>query len=118
MNICVKLPIRAVSVSNIREHWSVRAKRTKAHRHTATTMLMMVANGLALAGPVVVTLNRSSPRKLDDDNLRGALKAVRDGVADWLGVVDNDPRVTWEYKQQTGKPKEHAVFVTVNDVIR
>jgi hypothetical protein len=37
---------------------------------------------------------------LDDDNLRGALKAVRDAVTDALGLrTDADERVQWHYAQ-------------------
>jgi hypothetical protein len=53
----------------------------------------------------VIRLTRvTAPRGkiLDDDNLRGCLKAVRDGVADWLGINDNDPRVSWHYAQRNG----------------
>ena len=60
-----------------------------------------------------IVLTRISPRRFDDDNLRAAFKAVRDGVADWLGVADNDPRVTWQYRQERGQPKQHAVRIEV-----
>jgi hypothetical protein len=61
--------------------------------------------GLTLAGGVVVTLTRLAPsRGLDDDNLAASLKAVRDGVADALGLAeDRDPRVTWRYAQANGR---------------
>jgi hypothetical protein len=62
---------------------------------------------------MVVRLTRIAPRQLDDDNLRGSLKAARDGVADWLGVPDNDPRIRWDYAQEKGKPKTYAVRVDV-----
>jgi hypothetical protein len=39
---------------------------------------------------------------MDGDNSIGSLKAVRDGVADALGIDDGDPRLTWEYRQETG----------------
>ena len=61
--------------------------------------------------PVVITLTRVSPRELDDDNLRPALKSARDGIADWLQVDDRDPRVKWEYAQERGKPKGVRVEV-------
>lgn len=50
--------------------------------------------------PVVVTLVRCSPRLLDDDNAVGAMKAVRDEVAAWLGVDDRDPRVRFVVEQE------------------
>jgi hypothetical protein len=49
--------------------------------------------------PVVVTLTRIAPRRLDSDNLQGGCKAARDEVAAWLGVDDADPRVEWRYEQ-------------------
>jgi hypothetical protein len=53
--------------------------------------------------PVVVKLTRIGQKRLDDDNLRMALKAVRDCVAAWLGLRDDsDPRVRWEYDQRPG----------------
>lgn len=61
--------------------------------------------------PCVVRLTRLSPGTLDDDNLRGALKAVRDGVADRLGVDDRDPRVTWEYAQERFKGLKGVVLL-------
>lgn len=51
-------------------------------------------------GVYVVKLTRERGprgRRLDDDNLRAGMKAVRDGVADALGVDDGSDRVRWEY---------------------
>lgn len=54
--------------------------------------------------PCTVLLTRVGPSNgLDDDNLRGALKGVRDAVAEWLRIDDRDPRVTWQYDQRRGK---------------
>lgn len=64
--------------------------------------------------PVVVTLTRVAPRALDDDNLAYSFKAIRDGVADGLGVRDNDPRVSWRYEQRkSAKGVAPAVLITV-----
>ena len=57
----------------------------------------------------VVRLTRISPRLLDSDNLEGALKAVRDGVADGLGINDRDPRVRYVVDQEQGLPGEFSV---------
>ena len=95
----VHLPIATVSESNRRDHWQVKRKRAKAQRQMAAALVPRF--GL----PCVVTLTRVSPRELDDDNLRGALKAVRDGVADRLGIDDRDPRVEWRYAQRKGAVK-------------
>lgn len=51
-----------------------------------------------------VLLTRIAPGKFDDDNLRAAFKAIRDGVADALGFKDDsDPRLHWEYAQEKGR---------------
>jgi hypothetical protein len=108
------LPIRTVSESNGREHWAKKAKRVKCHRTAAhLAVFATAARGRTL--PVNVTLTRIAPRALDDDNLRGALKAVRDGVSDALGVDDRDPRVTWLYSQKRGRAREYAVAI---DIVR
>lgn len=105
--------LKTVASVNAREHWSIRARRTKAERTAA--LLMLRANSPTVpSGRVVVTLTRvAGPqgRALDDDNLRSALKAARDGVADWLGCNDNDPRVKWEYAQE--KAKRWAVKIEI-----
>lgn len=53
-----------------------------------------------LGGRLAVTLTRVSPRKCDGDNLQGALKHVRDQVAQELGLDDGDARLTWLYQQE------------------
>jgi crossover junction endodeoxyribonuclease RusA len=95
--IVVTLPIATVSEANQREHWATKARRVKSHRQIARLMCPY------LPPPLVVTLTRIAPRSLDDDNLCAAMKATRDGIADRLGVTDNDPRVVWRYAQQRGR---------------
>jgi len=77
--------------------WSLALSRAKRH------------------APCVVRLTRVAPgtRPLDDDNLRGALKNVRDAVAKWLGIDDGDSRVTYAYKQERGP---WGVRIEVNEV--
>jgi crossover junction endodeoxyribonuclease RusA len=101
-----ELPIRIESVANKREHWGKKAARTKLHRFAA---LAIQPHPL----PCVVTLIRVAPRQLDDDNLASGFKALRDGIADRLGVKDNDPRVQWKYAQVRGKAKEYAARVRI-----
>jgi hypothetical protein len=68
------------------------------------------------SGAVAITLTRIAPRVLDTDNLASGLKAVRDGVADALGVNDGSSRLTWRYAQERGKPREYAVRVEIQAV--
>ncbi len=97
--LCIPLPLKIVSVANLREHWRTRAGRAKLHRATTAALLR---SHRPPPLPITIVLTRVSARQLDDDNCVAAFKAVRDGVADWLGVPDNDPRVTWEYGQRKG----------------
>ena len=53
--------------------------------------------------PATVTFIRRSARVMDDDNLRMAMKAIRDTIAELLGVDDGDPSVRWEYAQEPGR---------------
>lgn len=102
--VTITLPIRTVSEANQREHWAKKAKRTRTQRNVARMVCNLKLSHLDVTKtPLLVTLARVSPRKLDDDNLRGALKAVRDGVADALGTDDGGHgRIVWEYQQWTG----------------
>ena len=48
---------------------------------------------------LVVTMTAYLPRYFDDDNLVGALKPIRDEIAEWMGLDDRDRRVLWECDQ-------------------
>lgn len=48
---------------------------------------------------IIVTMTAMIPRYFDDDNLGGALKPVRDEIADWIGIDDGDGRIRWECGQ-------------------
>lgn len=107
------LPIHIVSAMNLREHWTVRSKRTKGQRIAARLAVQAAPRFKAIQLPVVVTLTRIAPRQLDDDNLASGFKAIRDGVADALGTDDRNPGVTWRYAQQKGEPREYAMTITI-----
>lgn len=102
------LPLKTVGGLNAREHWRARATRVKHERWTAA---MLVPRHVL---PCVVTMTRLSPGTLDDDNMQGAMKAVRDGIADKLGVKDNDKRIHWRYDQRRCKAGEYGVEVTIS----
>ena len=113
----IEIPIKIESTLNKREHWRTKAARAKKQRAAACTWLGWEF-GLPINKPLptVVRLTRIAPRELDDDNLAGGFKSVRDGIADWLGIDDRDPRVKWRYGQIKGKPKEYAVRVSFESV--
>ena len=103
----VIVPIKTVSEMNVRCHWAQRAWRVKQHR--LATFVMTPAHKL----PCVVTMTRLSPGELDDDNLRSAMKGARDGIADRLGVQDNDKRVEWRYEQEKCRRGDYGVRVEI-----
>lgn len=108
--IAFTIPIKAPSTSNLREHWAARAKRAAKQKRDTRLLCPRWTHGPLL----VVKLTRVSPRALDDDNLRGALKSVRDAVASWLKVDDASPLVGWEYEQAQG---EQAVRVELKPMM-
>lgn len=96
----VSISTPTVSEANRRD-WHGRSKRSKALR-TEVAWAWRSARP-TVAPPCSVHLVRLGGRELDDDNLRSALKAVRDQVADELGLEnDRDPRVEWTYAQEPG----------------
>lgn len=109
--ITVDLPIKTGSGLNDRKHWAVRSRETKRARGTAC--LLVRAKLMPWEQGCTVTLTRLSAGTLDDDNLRGAMKACRDGVADALGVQDNDKRVKWEYAQEKCKRGAYGVRIQI-----
>lgn len=107
----IEIPLKTVSLLNMREHFRVTAKRKADQRFVVSAYF----NGKQRPElPVVVTLTRVSPGTLDaHDNLPSAFKHVCDGLASWLGIDDADPRVTWRYQQQRCKRGQFGVIVEV-----
>ena len=91
------IPIRTGRGLNAREAWQSRARRVKAERQAVAWLL----RGKKPVLPCTVRLTRCAPSNgMDDDGVVGALKAVRDQVAEWLGVDDKDSaRVRYVYAQ-------------------
>jgi hypothetical protein len=90
-------------------HWRVRAERRSEQRKATAAAL---AGCLPVQMPAVVRLTRASPGELDDDNLRAALKSIRDQIAEFLGVDDGDQKaVRWVYGQK--RERNHAVEVMI-----
>lgn len=104
----ILIPLRTVPGQNAREHWQQRSRRVKKER-AAVAWVLKGATRPPL--PCSVLLTRVGPSNgLDDDNLAGSLKSVRDEVARWLGVDDRD-RLTVRYRYAQARAKEWAVRV-------
>jgi hypothetical protein len=106
--------MRLGAALNARVHWSKRAARAKKERAVVATVLRCHRRPTLepTCPPTMCTLARIAPRALDDDNLQGAFKAVRDEVAAFFGV-DDGPRgpIAWRYEQRREAPKQYAVEI-------
>lgn len=110
------VPVRTVSESNVRTHWSKRHARVRDQRKV-TDALLRTTFGLCQQAPVCVRLVRIAPRELDDDNLRGALKAVRDSVAAWVGLDDRYLRFDYAQERST-KVRTYAVRIELEHLVQ
>lgn len=103
----IRIEIRTVPGMNVREHWRARARRVKAERQAVAWALLLAQRPDRAKRPELpctVRLTRVAPSAgVDDDNLTGALKGVRDQVAAWLGVDDKlRGLVRYVYEQRRG----------------
>lgn len=109
--ITITLPLKTQRGQNDREHHMAKHRRVTRERSTAKLLMMSAARKCPL--PVIVTLTRISAGTLDDDNNQGALKGVRDGIADAFGVDDGGDQIKWQYAQAKCKRGEYGVQVTI-----
>ena len=115
--ITFEIPIRTVSEANTREHWAAKAKRAKMQRCVAR--LLMLSNMtpeishrlIRCKEPLMIRITQIGKRKLDSDNLARSQKAVRDGIAEAIGIDDGSELLEWEYSQEIGK--QYSVKVEI-----
>ncbi len=94
------IPIRLPSLLNTRMHWR-RMLSLKKKQKEATALCMV---GVVMPPmPLLVTITRVGPKKLDDDNLAASAKYIRDEIARIIGTDDGSPLYTWRYEQRAGK---------------
>lgn len=100
----------------------VKAQRSAVKQVLASTFgahvppLHVVLGNVATPNRIEVRLVRLAPGLLDDDNLRGALKAVRDAVAAWIGIDDRNPIASWAYDQTRAPQHVYRVRIEVEDL--
>ncbi len=114
----IRVPMRTVSEANTRGHWATKARRAKDQRTTCRLVCgaPLAKYRLGLRDGYVprlhIRITRIAPGELDDDNLPVALKSVRDGITDALGLTnDRDLRLVWVYSQAR-KARTYAVEIT------
>lgn len=94
------IPIRLPSLANSRLDWR-RLARMKREQKALTKVFFNRIEVPPL--PLLVTITRLGPRRLDDDNLASACKYVRDAIADVVGMDDGSDLYTWRYEQKISK---------------
>jgi hypothetical protein len=98
----LKIKISGLNKSARYQHWGKLAGLAKTQRTLAavSTSNQIVSGKISSGGKYIVNLIRSGKRKLDDDNLVGSLKHIRDGIADALGVNDGSNNIKFRYDQK------------------
>jgi hypothetical protein len=122
MNVTFTIPIEIVSEANARDHHMVKARRVKnqkglAYGHCLVHMGCKPKDD-PLPGSFTITLTRimgKRQRPFDSDNLQSAFKAVRDGIAMYLGIDDGSDRLTWRYGQEKGVDGRGAVRAEIGE---
>jgi hypothetical protein len=100
---------------NAREHFAVKAKRVRHERAETRRCLNDRSHRCPFAPPLVVTLSRLSSAHMDSDNVVGALAAVRDEVAAWLGIDDrHDDLVEYRYRREKCPRGEAGVRIVIS----
>ena len=114
-SVTVELPLYLRGSQNAREHWAQRYPRVRNERQTAALLVRAALFGATLPECPVVTITRYGSVKIrDGDNLQGACKSCRDGIADALGMDDGDERITWRYEQGRSRRGQERVEVTIS----
>ncbi len=118
MKIEFDIPVRIVSEANQREHWRTKAKRARMQRrgtdlYAFNNISRNNRDDIQKHGAIII-FTRIAFQLMDDDNLAGAFKAVRDGVCDALDMNDGPKSgLTFRYTQEQGPPKTYAVRVCI-----
>lgn len=90
------------STANLREHWRAKSKRVIIERDGAFYATKQAGAPMGFAG--TITFTRYGWQPMDDDNLRSACKALRDGIAKAIGVDDGSKTLEWRYEHIHGRP--------------
>lgn len=113
LDIVIVCPWPASGLSpNARLHWAKVYKLKKPYRATCAAIAAQALRGLPPCPaegkvPVVITFHPPDRRGRDDDNMIGAFKAGRDGIAEAIGV--NDKRFETTYR--IAEPRKGGMVV-------
>jgi hypothetical protein len=109
----ILLPIRTESELNRRDHWAAAAARKKAQRNEVEVEWARLCKGVRFQLPAVVVLTRIGAQALDSDNLSSSFKAIRDQIAETLGVDDGSEMIRFEYRQIVDRRYGYGVKIEI-----
>lgn len=104
----VEIPLKTISLTNSRLHWRALSLFHRKQKMVIRLTLQPLLLKENIQLPCHITLTRLSQKKLDDDNLPSAFKAIRDEIANLLipglppGKADDSPLISWAYEQKKG----------------
>lgn len=92
------------------------AKIRKHREQVGMALRYFFGDTCSLPLPVVVTVTRIAPGKLDEhDNLPASAKAVVDEISKWMGVSDRNPDIAWKYAQKRDG-RNYGIMIRVEKV--
>lgn len=98
----------------MREHWRVKNRRKQDQQEAVAIAMYGALRGRRLQLPCVVKLTRIGPKKMDSDNLAGALKGCQDQIARQLGVDDGDEsKVRFYHYQMPIGSRDYSIKVEI-----
>lgn len=116
--VSIEVGVVLVSELNVREHWRPKAARKASQRALVGLALRTLAYGRwDGASDLRIDITRIAPKNLDrGDGVVPAAKAVKDEVAAFLGVDDNDPRLDWRVGWERGAPRTYGCRIEIREV--
>lgn len=116
----VSAQIELESEANKHEHWAAKSRRARTQKGIVKAELgCVIFDGKDDGGNyriVLTRVKRKFQRNYDGDNLQRAFKAVRDAVADALGIDDGSNRLEWLYRQAKGNCDRGYVTMEIERV--
>ena len=110
---------KTVSEMNQREHWGSKNRRKDDQQEAVAIAMYSALRGRKVQLPCTVKLTRIGPKRLDNDNLAGALKFCQDQIARQLGVDDGDEsKVRFYHFQMPVGSRDYAVKVEISSQLK
>lgn len=106
-----RFDIKTVSEANQREHWGARSVRKKLQQKDFKYLWSLYRP--KVTPPATITFTRYSCKLMDNDNLAGAFKHVRDQLAKEIGIDDGSDQIVWQYRQERTAKRENYFTVEI-----